>query len=484
MAKTSSKKALAVASSPPSSSSSTFRFLVIAALVIGVLGVAIHYAATNNRIFPRISIPDHLANHVAVIEHDLVPEQTAASLVDLMKQLKDYHSNVNQAKGQGFKPTYEHIGEGEGILVNKDGTCTHSLLYPNADKTMCILPERVDIGKHFVMTGGLDGVKENFVDLVDRVSSFGRYTFVKDLAEYPLIKSLFESEKFAAAAHKVCPADKPFLDPFQFNYIVQVPGQTVPIHIDAPYFWGASRYHFPQWLLACMLFSGLYQKEFVHQVQVVAYLHDWAIKGKGKNEEATSSSSSSSSSSARFGGEFVYFINDTSTQVHEPISFSGSFIDGSKMLHAARIYKPNVKAPHIDKDKETTLTFVGGDSWEVQSDGVVMEKYHTNDLRLSLVYRAKCFASQDEATQYSTLAKEDMMPLEEVLEKLSSNLVAQNKISNEKLKRLSRLELAFLLIDKYIVYPLPSADQALIPYNYCALARLYPWTSHLLRFVC
>jgi len=46
------------------------------------------------------------------------------------------------------------------------------------------------------------------------------------------------------------------------------------------FFWGASRFQFPQWLLAVMKFSGLFEDRFVHQVQVVAYLHSWAPEEK------------------------------------------------------------------------------------------------------------------------------------------------------------------------------------------------------------
>lgn len=46
---------------------------------------------------------------------------------------------------------------------------------------------------------------------------------------------------------------------------MQVPGQTVATHVDGVYFWGATRREFPQWLLACMMFSGLFQDEFIHQ---------------------------------------------------------------------------------------------------------------------------------------------------------------------------------------------------------------------------
>jgi hypothetical protein len=49
---------------------------------------------------------------------------------------------------------------------------------------------------------------------------------------------------------------------------MQVPGQTVPLHVDGAYFWGATRFQMPQWLLAAMVFSGLFQDLFVDQVSV------------------------------------------------------------------------------------------------------------------------------------------------------------------------------------------------------------------------
>ena len=191
----------------------------------------------------------------------------------------------------------------------------------------------------------------------------------------------------------MCPKNKPFLDPFQFNFIMQVlqgplpllslstplpnrgsvysraitsrpqvPGQTVAMHLDAPfvpqpfpsqphspsqfhflrYFWGASRVSVPQWLLVTMVFSGLFQDKFVDQVQVgpppafsrhlflylvtshpshgsfspqvVAYLHEWTDDR---------------------GGAFVYW-KDNSGKMHSvpPSPLSGSSVDGSKTVHA------------------------------------------------------------------------------------------------------------------------------------------------------
>lgn len=111
-----------------------------------------------------------------------------------------------------------------------------------------------------------------------------------NVTEFSEVDRLFSSRAFQDAALKVCPKNKRFLDPFQFNFIMQgtkvveiqnsriflitnspilVPGQTVAEHVDAVYFWGATRFQVPQWLLAVMQYSGLFQKEFIDQIQVL-----------------------------------------------------------------------------------------------------------------------------------------------------------------------------------------------------------------------
>ena len=102
-----------------------------------------------------------------------------------------------------------------------------------------------------------------------------------------------------------------------------------------------------------MVFSNLFQDKFIDQVQVVGYLHQWEARGN--------TSITSDIASHDIGGDFVYFQNNTSFRIVSPNPLSGSFIDGSKMLHAAKVYSPHVKAPHIDKNKDTVLRYVGGE---------------------------------------------------------------------------------------------------------------------------
>mmetsp|Transcript_15918 Transcript_15918/g.26782 ORF Transcript_15918/g.26782 Transcript_15918/m.26782 type:complete len:447 (-) Transcript_15918:90-1430(-) len=430
--------------------------------------------ALSLRLMPRATVPAHLSGHKVYAEDELVDAEQRQELMGIIREMKQFMSNVDQAKVIGFVPKYENLGE--GVPLNAEGSCDHPYLFPNADNSICILPERIDVGRHFVSTGGLEGRKEGFQDLISRVSSFQKITVVKDMDQYPLVKSLFDSEKFQKAAKSVCPQDRTYLDPFQFNFIFNLPGQTVAMHLDAPYFWGASRSRFPQWLLVAMVFSGLFLDRFINQIQVVTYLHEWSVDPA---EVANSSSSRGSS-----GGDFVFYNNATSVGVVNSLPGSGSIVDGSKVLHAAKIYRPEVKAPFLDKNKLSQLVYVGNDDWELQADGEVLQRYKTDDLRISMVYRARCFADEAEAQRYAALPEEEMLTLETVMEVFKKDMVSRGVTTPAKLASMEPLAFLFLIMDTYITYPLPPWEFAWVPFNYCALPKQLPWTEPFFKMIC
>lgn len=436
-------------------------------VVLGFFAVVIVVLSILLQRISRSKIPEHLLHWKVFAKDDLIPRSTVTQLVELMKEMKEFPNNIDQNKVTGMMPVYEDIGEGE--LIQADGTCKHPLLFPNSAKTKCILPQRVDIGKHFILSGGLDGIKENHKDLLSRVSSFGRYTFIQDLDKYPILKNLFNSNEFQSAAKSVCPNydNNTVLDAFQFNFVMQAPGQTVAAHLDGPYFWGATRFHYPQWLLVCMVFSGLFVDKFINQIQVVGYLHDWQLDD-------------------RLGGEFVYYLNnqDDGWGVVSPKTGSGTIVDGSKVVHAAKIYRSDVKAPFLDKDKECILTFIQDDDWAILCDGETIAKYKTSDLRMSVVYRARCFTSQDELKKYHSQTRDDMIPLETILNTFTNDLIKNKGFTEKQLIEMNRLDFAMLLIDQYLKYPLPPKQNALIPINYCALPLILPWTSSFFKMIC
>ena len=248
-----------------------------AAYLLPLLLAVAYLALRSERVVPRNRLPAHLQGHMVFAQRDLISAPMAKSWWPVWRIGRERRYPANTADTKFYETANEHVGEARPVR-EADGGCDHPYLIPNRNRTLCTLAGRIDIGRHLILTGGARGLREPYEKIISRVQSFGAYHF--DLAAYPVVERLFKEESFQSAAKRVCPAHKRHLDPFQFNFILQVPGQTVSTHVDGVYFWGASRMQFPQWLLAAMKFSGLWEDVFVDQVQVVGYLHSWSPAGE------------------------------------------------------------------------------------------------------------------------------------------------------------------------------------------------------------
>ena len=194
--------------------------VAMAALVAVFFGSPLLVAVLPPRI---LRLPAHMLGP-AVYEEGLLSVAQAATLRSLVKQIKDYPTNTNDLSF--YKTRHEHIGEAQPIEAG--GACADPFLVPNGNRTLCVLPGRIDIARHFILTGGpMEGLREPYESLASRVQSFGAYMF--NLSEYPEVGKLFDSPRFLQLARRVCPPSKQHLDPFQFNFIIQLPGQTVTV---------------------------------------------------------------------------------------------------------------------------------------------------------------------------------------------------------------------------------------------------------------
>jgi hypothetical protein len=413
-------------------------------------------------------IPAHMLHHKLTATPDIMDRATQQELLALLKQWGDANATAggfatNDQDAKATKPTHEHVGE--GIPLAAGGSCAHRLMVPSIDRSQCTLPQRLDVAKHFLTYGGTAALKERYAKSIGRLLSFGRYIF--NPQDFPVIQRLFNSETFLAAARGVCPAAAQHLDPFQFNFIVQLPGQSVATHIDGVYFWGASRFHVPQWLLAAMKFSGLYEERFVDQVQVVAYFHEWDAPHAGADSSA---------------GDFAYYASgDRAPRTVKPAPRSGNCVDGSKTVHAATVYERGGREPpRLQKSQSNKLVYLGGERWELRSDGVRNgAPYTTDDLRLSLVFRARCFKDAPTAAKFNEQLRDPsaQLSLDGILEKLS---VYVGRKPGEA-AAMSRLELALDIVSKAVRYPLPDV---LVPWNVCMLDKALPAAEPIVRFFC
>ena len=179
-------------------------------------------------------IPDRMIGNPVAVVPEIISESAALSLRALVKTMgrEGYATNINDL--DSYTTTNEHVGEARPI--GADGRCDHPFLVPSQDGTLCVLAGRsafilfinfvypgrvaefstnlmlycnyfsVDIGRHFIISGGVDGLRESYETLISRTLSFGKYMF--NLTKYPEAAALFESPQFIAAAKKVCPPAK------------------------------------------------------------------------------------------------------------------------------------------------------------------------------------------------------------------------------------------------------------------------------------
>ena len=129
----------------------------------------------------------------------------------------------------------EDIGESEPLQVvtavdEKTGKvresyrCDNSLLVPNGSKTKCILPARLDVGYHHLVTGGINAWREGADRLISRMLSFSHIFHSLDNTlnqELPEFKQLFESPEYLEGALEICEG-KNVLDPIQLSIVIQL----------------------------------------------------------------------------------------------------------------------------------------------------------------------------------------------------------------------------------------------------------------------
>eukprot|EP00730_Choanoeca_flexa_P014025 TRINITY_DN5977_c0_g1_i2.p1 TRINITY_DN5977_c0_g1~~TRINITY_DN5977_c0_g1_i2.p1 ORF type:complete len:466 (+),score=85.21 TRINITY_DN5977_c0_g1_i2:33-1400(+) len=437
-----------MAESSMSNDSVTYRLVVIAiALVLACLPARHHPDA--DAVYPVREIKN------------IWTEDQLSSLLTLLKKHGRFESTTKDST-----PFREDIGEAHPY--NRSLGCPHPLMQPNLNESHCIFAPRMDIGRHYVKTGGKGALKEGYNKLVSRLLSFSKFFIAKDEAkarkEIPGYATLFDSSDYQDAVAHICPG-KPVLDPFQLGVIVQVPGQQVPMHFDAPWFVGADRLNLPVWLLVVMHRSGLFREETVAQIQGVAYVHDWGSEVANMSDAELND---------HFGGGFFHHSQGerTAARIFAPRAGNAILLDGSRCAHGTELYKAGDKhqdLPMTDKSDQRALVYSNssdGEHWKLVVNGATMTKYAMSDLRIALVWRSKCFASKQALEDYQ---KAPRLQLDDVLGRLKQDLTKRGLLRpNEDV---SADRLGELLLDTYVHYPMPDA---IVPVNYCAIPKLLP----------
>ncbi len=280
------------------------------------------------------------------------------------------------------------------------------------------IPQRYDAARNFVRTrAGHDDVRA----LASRTNYF-RETFAYAEPLFPAIAFFQQLPQFIEAARHV--TGKRIVRPAIVYLNILVPGQELAVHTDVPEFRGANRTWAPEWLLVAMHHSGLFQRWRRYIATGVSWYHDCK------------------------GGEFIYYPDGRERPPHRLRVRRNTAIvlDTDSVFHGVEpvlthdtglpMVEPGVRL-HRDDDAQ----------WSIRRDDTVRAVYDWDDLRLSISWKAWCYADEDEA-RINDDGRDDLT-LEQVLAAFVDDLRGRGHIS----ARPDDDALARLILDEYIRFP-------------------------------
>jgi hypothetical protein len=128
------------------------------------------------------------------------------------------------------------------------------------------------------------------------------------------------------------------------------------------------------------------------------------------------------------------------------------------------------------KGKYHGLIYLGEEKWALKEDEETLKVYNSSDLRMTLVYRSRCFDSEEASLKYkrdNIDSQKGQMTLEDILTTLINDMIDKSVLpSGTTLDSLSRIQVAKSLLKTYNTLPLPSTSKAFFPYNYCMISKL------------
>jgi hypothetical protein len=285
------------------------------------------------------------------------------------------------------------------------------------------LAQRHDSVRNFLRSGGLDAARDERTGTLAARTSYFReeYAYAGELFS-PAIGPFVRSERLAAAAREV--HGRSVVVP-QIAYAnLMVSGQELAVHTDVPEFRGANRKLVPQWLLVVMHHSGLFDAWRLHIATAVAWFSDLD------------------------GGDLAYWPDGRDgPQVRHPIRANTALVlDTDSVFHGVARVAP-VVADAMPAIRPGCGLAAEGGRWVLRDpDGAALAEYEWSELRLSVSWKAYCFA--DAGALDAWRAHADDLTLDEILETLRADLGSRRGTA---VPRDERLGLA--LIDGYVRFP-------------------------------
>jgi len=280
------------------------------------------------------------------------------------------------------------------------------------------IPQRYDAARNFVRTRA---GKAEVHELASRTNYF-RDTFAYAQPLFPEIAFFQQLPQFIDAARAV--TGRQVVRPAIVYLNILVPGQELAIHTDVPEFRGANRTFAPEWLLVAMHHSGLFQRWRRWIATGVSWYHDCR------------------------GGAFTFYPHG---REHAPRKLAvrrntAIVLDTDSVFHGVEsVALSDIRLPMVEPG--VRLHHDGDGRWSIRRDGETRAAYQWDDLRLSISWKAWCFADEAEARVNDDGS--DDLTHETILETFVADLRRRGRI----VSRPDDDALAHMILDEYIRFP-------------------------------
>jgi hypothetical protein len=291
------------------------------------------------------------------------------------------------------------------------------------------LVQRHDAALQFLRTSGRSGRPTSLANFVARANTF-RETYAYDRPVVDGIEPYLWHEGFVEAARALY--GRPVVVPNIVYANLILPGQELGVHTDVPEFRGVNRKLVPEWLLVVMHHSGLFGRWRMPIATGVAWFHQAS------------------------GGDFFYYPDGPDgPEARVPARFDTAILlDTDSVFHGVDL----VGAPDAEPaamQPGALLVHDGGDRWHVEQDGAVLQRLGWDDVRLSISWKAYCFA--DEAERRMVDEHRDDLALPAVVDALVADLRARGRVGDVLP---DDPQLALAMIDEYVRLPQPPHARA------------------------
>ncbi len=286
------------------------------------------------------------------------------------------------------------------------------------------LPQRFDVGLNYVAHGLDGGGNDDAPEVAQSRSNYFRETYAYGSEKCVAgVEHFLDHPKMQCAAREISACDE--IVPAIVYANLLIPGQELAIHTDVPEFRGANRKNAPQWLLVCMLHSGLFDRWRVRILTCVSWF------GAAK------------------GGAFTFYPNGAKgPRAAIPAQHNSAIlIDTDKVFHGVeRVAQRLPELPVIQAG--TRLCYLGEDDWALRAGSQALAHYSWPQIRYSISWKGYCFTDDKERSLWESGS--DDLTLDQIIDLFEQDLRQSGRISGE---RPQPDDFAQLMVETYIHYP-------------------------------